>query len=280
MELIARNLRKAYADKQAIAEVSLNARPGITALLGPNGSGKTTLLRLLATVAKPDGGEIAFGGRVYRSEVRAVRRRLGYLPQELELPGHLTARRLLHYLAGLKGVAPEPGVLDELGLATLADRPVGELSRGEARRVGLAQALLGDPRLLILDEPTAGLDPEERDRALRLISVPGRVVLMSSHLPSEIEGIASQILLLAEGRMRFAGSVDQMREQAAGQVHQVTVSMESVAELLQRYQVSRMITRGPEAVLRIVGQQPPGATRSPVAPSLEDAYLFLLGEAR
>jgi ABC-2 type transport system ATP-binding protein len=283
MELIARSLSKAYGTKQALADVSLTARPGLTVLLGPNGSGKSTLLRLLATVAKPDAGEIAFGGRVYGSDLRAVRRHLGYLPQELTFPDHLTPRRLLHYLAQLKGVAPEPAtanLLAALKLEQLADRPLGTLSGGEGRRVGLAQALLGDPRLLILDEPTAGLDPDERDRSLRLMggAGKGRVVLFSSNLPSEVEGVAGQVVVLARGRVRFAGSVEQLRQRAAGKVHEVTVANHAVEGMLQRWRVSRVTNRGPEAVLRIVGELPSRVAPSPVAPSLEDGYLLLVGE--
>jgi ABC-type multidrug transport system ATPase subunit len=284
MELIARRLSKVYGAKQALSGVHLTARPGVLALLGPNGSGKTTLLRLLATVARPDAGEIAFGGRVYSSDIRAVRRRLGYLPQDLELPGHLTVRQFLHYMAGLKGIAPEPAaadLLDALDLAGLAGRKLGDLSGGQLRRAALAQALLGDPLLLILDEPTAGLDPEERDRVLRLISRPvsGRVVILSSHVPGEVEAAARQVVVLNGGQVAFAGSVPEMLRAAQGRVHEVTVPAGDVGPMLDRFQVSRVTARGGAAVLRLVGDLPQAMAGTAVDGSLEDAYLLMLSSA-
>lgn len=273
MELIARNLVKRYGDQLVLDGVSLTAGPGVVALLGPNGSGKSTLLRILATVLTPDAGAVAFGGRPYAQDPRPVRRVLGYLPQHLDLEGHLTPMGLLRYMAALKGVPADPALLEALDLPP--DRPVPSLSGGEARRLGMAQALLGNPRLLVLDEPTAGLDPEERDRALRLVNQPGsgRVVVLSSHLPGEVEAFARQVVVLKEGRAVYAGPVSGLREQARGRVFEVCVPAAQVQGRLQEWLVSRVSQRAGQAVLRTVGPQPPGG--APVAPGLEDAYLWL-----
>lgn len=278
MELTAADLVKSYGDQPALRGVSFTAGPGIVALLGPNGSGKSTLLRLLATVTRPDQGEIQFGGRRYGADVRPIRRVLGYLPQTLELPPHLTARRFLHYMAGLKQAPAEPQskeLLDALGLAAEADRPLGQLSHGQLRRVGVVQALLGNPRLLVLDEPTVGLDPEERDRVLHLVGRPatGRVVLLSSHVPGEVEAVARQVVVLREGRVRFDGTPEEMRAAARGQVHETKMPAQQIEVALQTWRVSRVTVQGERALMRMVGAAPAGAI--PVEPSLEDAYLLL-----
>lgn len=285
MELIAEGLQKAYGSKVALAHVSLRARPGVLALLGPNGSGKTTLLRILATVATPDAGTLSFGNRGYRDDPRPIRRVLGYLPQDVELPEHLTPLALLRYMASLKGVPEQPqtdALLDALGLTTLARRPVRSMSEGQVKRVAVAQALLGAPRLLILDEPTAGLDPQERDRVLRATTRPreGRVVILSSHVPSEVESVADQVLVLGRGEALYAGSVDGLRRQATGAVWEVRAPAAAVDRWLEMCLVSRITRQGEEVRLRVLGALPAGAAGEPVAPSLEDAYLLLLQERK
>lgn len=278
-------MQKAYGRTVALAGVSLRARSGVMALLGPNGSGKSTLLRMLATVTTPDAGLLSFGNRSYRGDLRPIRRVLGYLPQEVELPEHLTPLALLRYMAGLKSLEAEPqagALLGAMGLAELAGRPVSSLSSGQLKRVAIAQALLGEPRLLILDEPTAGLDPEERDRVLQVITRPkqGRVVVLSSHVPSEVEPIADQVLVLHAGSALFAGTVDELRRRAKGRVHEVRAPANAVERLLTECHVSRIVSGGAEVRLRVVGALPAGVRGEAVAPSLEDAYLLLLRERR
>lgn len=280
MELIARNLTKVYGGTTALSGVSFTAASGILALLGPNGSGKSTMLRLLATVSTPDSGEIAFAGRPYSGDLRPLRRVIGYLPQHLEPPDHLTPRDLLRYIARIKGVEAEPqaGVLlEQLGLGRLADRPLGRLSGGQKKRVGIAQTLLGSPRLLLLDEPTAGLDPEERERALRLVCRPvsGRVVVLSSHVPGEVETFARQVVVLRAGEVLYAGTVKGLRRHARGRVYEALVPAAAADQLAQRYPVSRVAQRGVVSVLRVVGDPPAGLDAKAVAGSLEDAYLLL-----
>jgi len=280
VELIAEGLTKRYGDVPALTGVSLHAGPGVLAVLGPNGSGKTTLLRILATALRPDAGRASFAGRDYASDPRPLRRRIGYLPQEIDLPGHLTPRGFLHYVARLKGIQPEPQadmLLQHLGLGDLADRPLRTLSGGQARLVALAQALLGRPRLLILDEPLTGLDTTERARVLRIIAGPPgeRVVVMSSHVPADIEAGAAAVLVLQQGTVRAQGTIDTVRALAAGQVHEVTIPTADLEDTLRICQVSQMTLHADHALLRVVGPLPPGLTGTPVTPTLEDAYLWV-----
>jgi len=277
VELIARHLRKAFGRVTALTDVSLKAGPGLLVLLGPNGSGKSTLLRLLATVIAADAGEIALDGYPYAGDLRPLRRRLGYLPQRLRWPGHMTPRRCLQYAAQLKGAAGGDALLEALGLAALAEQPMAHLSSGQQRRVGIAQALLGSPRLLILDEPIAGLDPEERGWVLDLLSqdAPQRIVVLSTHVPSEAEAISQRVLLLRQGAVSYAGETAALRRHAGGHVWEVTVPTAAVQRYLEQHLISRVATRGAESVLRVVGPPPPGLPARPVDGTLEDAYLFL-----
>jgi ABC-2 type transport system ATP-binding protein len=279
MVLSVHNLSKHYGPQAALHGVSLSAGVGITALLGPNGSGKSTLLRLLATVAPLDGGSISFGGREYATAMQQVRATLGYLPQHLELPGDLTPRRLLRYLASLKNLAnirQTEELLTALGLVQLADRQLDRLSGGELRRVGLAQALLGNPRLLLLDEPLVGLDVAERQQVLWRLRqhATGAVVLFSSHVAQEAEALASQVLVLRAGGIIASGSVGELCAQA-GHVSEVCIAAAAVEETMQRCVVSRVAREENQATLRIVGPLPPGLLGTPVPPTLEDAYLAL-----
>ncbi|MFZ5814302.1 MAG: ATP-binding cassette domain-containing protein [Bacillota bacterium] len=281
MELILEGLTYAYEGCAALAGLDLRAGPGVTAVLGPNGSGKSTLLKLGATALRPDRGRILLGGRPYTGDLRPVRRALGYLPQELDLPGHLTPHRLLHYLAGLKQVAAEPqsrALLAELGLEAQADRPLAELSGGQLRRVGIAQALLGSPRLLLLDEPTRGLDPEERERVLHLLSrsARGRIILFSSHLAGDAEAVASRVLVLHRGRVLFTGSAERLRALAEGRVWEAAVPVEEAERWMRAGRVSRAVARGATALLRFVGAPPRGLDCTPAPARLEDGYLCLL----
>lgn len=282
MELIAEGLRAAYGRHLALDGVSLRAGPGVLALLGPNGAGKTTLLRLLATAAQPDAGRICFAGRAYNGDPRPLRRVLGYLPQELDLPAHLTPRAFLRYVAQLKGVPAEPQastLLRALGLGDLLETPIGSLSGGQQRLVGIAQALLGRPRLLVLDEPLVGLDIEERERAFRQIAGPPgeRVVVVSAHVPADVEAIASQVVVLRAGCVVASGTPAALRATAAGRVHEVTVPVAAIERMVSEAEVSRVTMTSDHARLRIVGRLPAGLAGTPVAPTLEDAYLLLQG---
>ncbi len=220
MALIVREVSKAFDGQPALQGINLVLDPGVIAVLGPNGAGKSTLLRLLATLLRPDAGDLQFAGRLYRADLRALRAALGYLPADLELPPTMTPRGLLAHLALLKllpGDAHAPALLDTLGLAPLAATPLNRRSGGEVRRAAVAQAFLGTPRLLVLDEPTRGLDIQERERVFRLMRqpVPGRTVVFSTHLPDEAALIANQVVILRQGRVLYAGQLENLMEMEA-----------------------------------------------------------------
>ncbi len=276
MELTVRSLFRDYGSASALRGVSFRAGPGVHALLGANGAGKSTLLRLLAGIAAPDAGEIAFGGHGYTTHGRQIRAVTGYVPQELDLPGHMTPRTLLQYMAGLKGVPVEGANLADMGLEAEADTPLSRLSGGQVRRVAIAQALLGEPRLLLLDEPTAGLDPEERERVLRAIrrGDPRRVVIVSTHVPAEMESLARQVLILQRGQVGYAGSVEALLRATEGSVHEAMVPTADVETLMKCFVVSRVSAAGDCSLLRFVGSRPEGLATQRVAPTLEDAYLI------
>ncbi len=271
----------------ALAGVSFGMTTGILGLLGPNGAGKSTLMRILATLAKPLSGAVRWNGTDIARTPDAVRRTLGYLPQDFGVYPELSAREFLAYLAAVKGVpAREVAVrvarcLDQVGLADAADRRLGGFSGGMRQRVGIAQALLNDPRLLIVDEPTVGLDPEERLRFRHLITdlAADRLVILSTHIVSDIEASATALAIMAKGRLLYAGAPEPLLAQAAGHVFEWTVPADQVAEQRARFVTSSSIRRPDGVRLRIVADAAPHADAAACEPNLDDAYLWLLTRA-
>ncbi len=215
MELRIQGLSKSYGSQVALRDVTLELMPGTVALLGPNGSGKTTLLRCLASLLKQDNGGLWFNGLPYTQNFPWLRGQLGYVPQDLDLPASLTPRRLMEYLGTLKNI-PDAGQVDQilsaLGLQQVADLPFSSLSGGQIRLTGIAQAFLGRPSLLLLDELTRGLDLEEREHVFALARkpLPGRLILFRTHEPSDVERLADQAIVLHQGRVIFSGIVDDL----------------------------------------------------------------------
>jgi ABC-2 type transport system ATP-binding protein len=213
LRLAARELSKTYADKRAVDRLSLDLGPGVIGLLGPNGAGKSSLMRVLATVTRPTSGVVTWNGRDIVADPEPLRRTLGYLPQDFGVYPHLTAREFLSFLAAAKGLdarSAKRRIAELLQLVNLADaarRPLGRFSGGMRRRVGIAQALLNDPRVLILDEPTAGLDPEERTRFRDLLADLGRdrIVVLSTHIVSDVEAVAGRVAIVSGGRLLYDG---------------------------------------------------------------------------
>ena len=269
---------KSYGRTRALDSVDLSFDRGVTGLLGPNGAGKTTLLRIVATSIAADGGRVRLLGRdphANHAELTAIRRQLGYLPQELGYPSDMTTFGFVEYVAVLKEwndrdrrLREVRRVLELVGLADLATKRVGKLSGGQRRRVGLAQALLGDPRILVLDEPTTGLDPTQRADLRRTLSVVGSqcAVLLSTHQTEDVAALCERVVVLAGGTVRFDGPVTELVATAAGQVWQAD---EPAADAL----VSWRTGTGRHHV--VGGTPPPGAV--PADPTLEDAYLLMLG---
>jgi ABC-2 type transport system ATP-binding protein len=268
-------LSRRYGATRALDEVNLTLERGVTGLLGPNGAGKTTLLSILATVSEPDAGRVtAFGLDPSRAADRlAIRRRLGYLPQELGYHRHFTVAGFLDYVAILKEITDRrrragevARVLAAVGLERRARTRVRALSGGMRQRLGLAQALLGQPELLILDEPTAGLDPEQRLRSRELLSgLPGDpVIVLSTHQAEDIAAICPKVIVLLHGRVHFAGTPAGLAATAAGRVW-------AAAERDARAHLS---WRGGDNRWRHVGDRPPAGAEL-VTPTVEDGYLLL-----
>jgi ABC-2 type transport system ATP-binding protein len=272
----ARGVIRTFRRARALDGASLVASSGVTGLLGPNGAGKTTLLRILATVLAPDSGDVRVLGRDPGDTAQRleIRRRLGYLPQDPGYQRGFTAFEFVDYVAILKEWTQRRARHDEVrrvlalvGLEDVSGRRIGTLSGGMRRRVGLAQALIGDPELLVLDEPTVGLDPEQRLRFRDLVSTAGegRTVLLSTHLTDDVAAICSQVVVIAEGRTRFAGSPSELVAQASGRVWASEV----------RDPAAVVAWRAEDGRFHNLGDAPSGAAL--LQPSLEDAYLLLVG---
>jgi ABC-2 type transport system ATP-binding protein len=271
----------------ALADVSLGVGEGVLGLLGPNGAGKSTLMSILATVTRPTAGTFLWEGVDGVREPLAVRRVLGYLPQDFGVYEKLTAREFLLYLGRLKGLsgAALRSRVDELlrlvNLHGAASRRLGGFSGGMRQRVGIAQALIGDPRLVIVDEPTVGLDPEERVRFRNLLSeiAQGRVVILSTHIVSDVEAVAATIAVLREGRLVCQAPPEELLARAAGRVFSAVIAPGQLAEVQRRVSVSSLVRRADGVHVRFVGD---GAALAgtdlagvtPADPTLEDAYIL------
>lgn len=280
-------LTKTYRGKgSALDGLDLVVPTGMFGLLGANGAGKTTLMRILAGLLRPTAGEVRIGGYdvTARAGRLAVRRVLGYLPQDLGVYPDLTAREFLDYVALLKGIDDRPArrrrvgeLLDVVALTADADRRLRGFSGGMRRRVGIAQALLADPRLLIVDEPTAGLDPEERIRFRTLLSklAGQRTVLLSTHIVDDIAQTCRELAVLARGRLVFRGTVEGLTEQAAGRVWTVVTPGPAPADGM----VISALPHDTGMRYRIVGPVQPAPEARPAEPNLEDGYLALAQDA-
>lgn len=286
MELEMAGVTKRYKDKTAIDGFSAALGAGVYGLLGPNGAGKTTLLRMVCGLVRPDAGTVCYGGRPIRQLGEDYRKVLGYLPQNFGYYPAFTVQRYMEYLASLKGLNPRfarrrtDELLETVGLEQQRKRKIGTLSGGMRQRLGIAQALLNEPDVLILDEPTVGLDPAERVRFRNLISEvsQGKITLLSTHIVSDVSYMADEILLLQEGRLCCRGNLERLTVGVAGRVWEVLVENRQAAAIAAQFTVSSMHHTPRGAVLRIVcGERPLPQARA-AAPTLEDAYLFYTGE--
>lgn len=268
----------------AVNDVSLSLRTGVLALLGPNGAGKTTLMQMIATITKPTSGRILFDGVDSAREPNRVRRTLGYLPQDFGVYDELTARQFLTYFAALKGIHERTKIaamLELVNLHTVADRTVGGFSGGMKQRLGIAQALINDPALLIVDEPTAGLDPEERLRFRNVLSDIGfeRLVIFSTHIVSDIESIATEIAVMKSGRLLPTAAPAAFIRAAKGSVWEATIAPERFDEMRKRLRISRSTRSNEGVVARIVHGESPIEGATAVEPDLEDAFIYALNYA-
>jgi ABC-type multidrug transport system ATPase subunit len=271
----------------ALREFSLELKPGVLGLLGPNGAGKTTLMSILATITRATAGRVLWNDIDVAKQPDALRSVLGYLPQDFGVYPHLSALEFLQYLAAVKGMdaAVSARRIDELlelvNLTEVRKRPLGGFSGGMKQRVGIAQALLNDPQLLIVDEPTAGLDPEERVRFRNLLSdLSGeRIVILSTHIVSDVEATATDIALIAKGTLVAHGTPEELLRAVEGKVWEWVVPSAELTAAKQQFLISSTVRRSDGVHVRVLGQEAPRGGVA-VPPNLEDAYLYCLSQHR
>jgi ABC-2 type transport system ATP-binding protein len=268
------------AGNYGVRDVSLELKSGVIGLLGPNGAGKTTLMQMLATVTRPTSGRISFNGIDIVKRPNELRRQLGYLPQDFGVYENLTAVEFLTYFAALKGVHSKKRVtemLEMVNLHTAAHRTLGGFSGGMKQRLGIAQALINDPTFVIVDEPTAGLDPEERVRFRNVLSEIGfgKLVILSTHIVSDVESIATEIAIMKEGALLTIGAPENLLRAAGTHVWKSVVPSEEFESLRATLKISSAVRKPDGVHIRFVG---PAASISatPVEPELEDAFLYLM----
>ena len=289
MRLTIEGVGKRYrGDFWGLREFSLDLGPGVLGLLGPNGAGKSTLMRILATITRPTEGKISWNGTDVVRSPNGLRAELGYLPQDFGVYPNLNAVEFLEYMAAVKGLdakAARRRIEELLVLVNLTEarkRPLGGFSGGMRQRIGIAQALLNDPRLLIVDEPTVGLDPEERVRFRNLLSDLGgeRIVLLSTHIVSDVEATATGIALIDRGRLLACAEPEELLRSVEGKVWEWVLPSSELPAAREQWRISSTIRRPDGVHARVVSERPPSAGASPVAPSLEDAYLSALDRGR
>jgi ABC-type multidrug transport system ATPase subunit len=281
------NLTKQYpGDITAVQPMNILLEDGIVGLLGPNGAGKTTLMRMLATLLDPSSGTALVDGHDIRYDKPAVRALLGYLPQDFGLYPSLSVVECLDYMGLLAGMSRGKSrraridtVLEQVNLTEFRKRKVGALSGGMKRRLGIAQAIMHEPRLLIFDEPTAGLDPEERIRVRNLLATLGgdRVIILSTHIVADVASAARRIAVMKRGLILFHGTPGDLIERVRGRTWQVATDGAGLARLQQQFLVTEVQQEAQRTVVRLVGEGVSEPDAEPREPTLEDAYVWLMG---
>ena len=286
MELLIENVGKKYKKNfWGLESFSLRLTPGVLGLLGPNGAGKSTLMNILATITKPTVGQVFWNGVDVAKKPNGLRSVLGYLPQDFGIYPNLNAVEFLHYLAAIKGLDRRTAkrrideLLEIVNLGHARKRPLGGFSGGMRQRVGIAQALLNDPQLLIVDEPTVGLDPEERVRFRNLIAdlSEERIIILSTHIVSDVEATATEIALIHNGRLLLHAEPEKLLQTVDGEVWDWVVPNAQLPQIKQQYLISSTIRRANGMNIRVVNKRRPSDTAVPVTPTMEDAYLYAIG---
>lgn len=287
MNISIQELNKIYSGgNQALKDVNMEIREGMFGLLGPNGAGKSSLMRILVTLMKPSSGQILVNGKNAAKNRAYVRSMLGYLPQDFSFFSNLKTYEFLDYAARLAGMKNRrersravDHMLEEVGLFDVRSRKAGKLSGGMKRRLGIAQALINEPKIIIVDEPTTGLDPEERIRFRNLlarISSQDVSIILSTHIVADISGTCEHMALLNRGQVAFTGAPEELVRQAQGHVWTIHVSEKEYVEVNQKYQVvaSRMMKDGWKVT--VVGDDVKGYDAEAITPNLEHAYVYFV----
>lgn len=282
MELTIKNISKNYGEKFAVTNMNMQLGTGVYGLLGENGAGKTTLMRMLCGILTPSEGEILFDNKNIWELGENFRDKLGYLPQNFGYYKEFTAREFMLYIAALKGLLPDFAkiksieLLEVVGLSKVANKKIRTYSGGMKQRLGIAQAMLNDPQILILDEPTAGLDPKERVRFRNLISdfAKDRIVILSTHIVSDVEYIADEILIMRDGSLIKNGTVGKLVSGMEGKVWLVQTDENNARKLCEAYDIINLRHEGGIVELRIAGDDKPSQNAKQVQPTLEDLYLY------
>lgn len=286
MELTLQNITKKYERVLVLNDISLTLKPGIYGLLGANGAGKTTLFRIICRLMEPTHGSIKFNGKNVNQQAEAYRTNLGFLPQDFSYYPDFTGMRFMLYIAALKGlnnaVAKKRSLelLKQVGLEEMKDIKIRKYSGGMKQRLGIAQAMLNNPQILILDEPTVGLDPKERVKFRKLISsfANNKIVILSTHIVADVEYIADEIIVLKKGMILNKGTTDILLKEIQNHVWECFVNMDQINLFEDKFIVSNRKYTENGAVLRIVSTNQPALNAKKVEPSLEDLYLYYFRE--
>ena len=287
MKISIQGLNKVYPNgHQALKDVNLDIREGMFGLLGPNGAGKSSLMRILVTLMKPSSGQVLVNGRDAASNRAYVRSMLGYLPQDFSFFSNLTTHEFLDCAARLAGMNHRrarsravDALLEEVGLFDVRSRKAGKLSGGMKRRLGIAQALINDPQIIIVDEPTTGLDPEERIRFRNLLarlSSRDVIIILSTHIVADISSTCEHMALLNHGEVAFTGSPEELIRQAEGHVWSIQVTEKEYVEVNEKYQVIATVMNTEGWKVTVVGDEVEGFDAQLIPPNLEHAYVYFV----
>lgn len=286
MRLTLENISKLYGDTIALAHINLTLEHGIYGLLGPNGAGKTTLMRIMTDLLVPSTGRVLLDGQDIAVMGAVFHRKLGYLPQDFGVYPNFTAEQFLLYIARLKGLSKFEAkqqtdkLLHMVGLEDKSRKKLKGFSGGQRQRVGIAQALLGNPEILILDEPTAGLDPEERIRFRGIISnlSQQKTVLLSTHIVSDLEAVANEVILLQKGNVLAVKTPFELLEQINSYVWIVSVPTSEETALTKKYVCSNIMHTDGRSVIRVLSKNKPHSDAISTTPNMEDMYLYYFGK--
>ncbi|MDH5791793.1 MAG: ABC transporter ATP-binding protein [Candidatus Bathyarchaeota archaeon] len=291
MQLLIESVSKRYrgSDFYALRDLSLDIGPGILGLLGPNGAGKSTLMRIIATITRPTHGNVSWNGVDIGQKPDEIRSVLGYLPQDFGVYPNLNADEFLRYMAAIKGVdgnAAEERIDDLLAFVNLLEarkRPLGDYSGGMKQRIGIAQALLNDPRVLIVDEPTVGLDTEGRVRFRHLLAelAGERVVILSTHIVSDVEATANDIAIINRGHLLVRSSPEELLQSVEGKIWDWVIPSAELPAAKQKHLLSSIVRRRDGLHMRVVAETSPAQEARPAgSPTLEEAYLYCISTHR